>query len=105
MKKEKKTKITSRQVVAIIGIVLLLLLYLGTLIAAIADSSASAVWFRLCLAGTLVVPLIIWLYSWMYGRLTGKPALGDPETGDKAVTEFVSQKLQNGSEDGGQTET
>ena len=99
MKKDKTRKTTSKQVVAIIGIVLLVLLYLTTLIAAIADSSASATWVRLCLAGTFVIPLVVWLYSWMYGRLTGKPALGDPEKTDE--TDSFSQETSNDSEDSG----
>ena len=74
----QKKKMSSRQIVAIIGVVFLILLYVITLITAIADSSASAQWFRACLAGTLVIPLLIWIYSWMYGRLTGKAAPGDP---------------------------
>lgn len=64
--------------VAIVGVVLLVLLYVITLIAAIADSSQSARWFRICLIATFALPIVIWLYSWMYGRLTGKSAIGDP---------------------------
>lgn len=79
---KKKRKITSRQVVAIAGIVLLVLMYLITLVAAIADNSASASLFRICLLGTFVIPLIIWLYTWMYARLTGHPAIGDPASID-----------------------
>ena len=84
-KKEKtsnKRKITSRQVVALAGVVLLVLLYIITLITAIADHSASAKWFRISLSGTFVIPLIIWIYTWMYGRLTGKHTIGDPDTPD-----------------------
>ena len=80
--KSKKTqgkKTTSRQIVAIFCVILLVLLYVITLISAIADSSSSATWFRICLFGTFAIPLIAWIYSWMYGRLTGKPAIGDPE--------------------------
>lgn len=83
MKKAKdgtqKRKTTSRQLVAVIGVALLILLYIITLILAITDSSDSARWFRLCLGATFILPLIIWIYSWMYGRLTGKSAIGDPE--------------------------
>ena len=83
MEKEKNTsqkqKVTSKQVVAIIGVVLLVLMYIITLITAVADSSASAKWFRISLFGTLAIPLIIWVYAWMYARLTGKHVVGDPE--------------------------
>ena len=75
-----KKKMTSRQVVAIIGVALLVLMYIITLVAAFVDNSASGQWFRLSLFGTLAIPIVIWLYSWMYGRLTGKKSIGDPET-------------------------
>lgn len=82
MKKEKKKasrKVTSKQVVALISVLLLLLMYIITLITAIADNSASAKWFRISLSATLAIPLIIWIYTWMYARLTGKHAVGDPD--------------------------
>lgn len=78
MKKETR-KITSKQVVALAGAAALVLLYLATLVIAIVDSSASAAWFRISLFATLVIPLLIWVYAWMYARLTGRRAAGDPE--------------------------
>lgn len=73
-----KKRITSKQVVAIIGIVLLLLMYLAALIAAITDNSASGRLFFVCLYATIVIPLLIWIYTWMYGKLTGKRTFTDP---------------------------
>lgn len=81
-KQSTKKKITSKQIVALTGVVLLVLLYLLTLGASILDSTASAQWFRISLAATIVLPLLIWIYSWMYGRLTNKPAIGDPNITD-----------------------
>lgn len=83
---------TSRQFVAIIGVILLVLLYVTTLVAAITDSSASAQWFRACLTGTFVIPLVIWIYSWMYGRLTGKKAPGDPGVPEENEKEAFQEK-------------
>ena len=80
---EPKRKITSKQVVAIIGIVLLVLLYLVTLLAAFFDSSASGRLFWMCLFSTIAIPLLIWIYTWMYGKLTGKHTLTDSDTADK----------------------
>ncbi len=94
MDKEKAhgRKITSKQVVAIIGIVLLILMYIMTLVTAIADSSASAKWFRLSLFGTLAIPLVIWIYTWMYARLTGKHAIGDPDNESVPTEDIPSEK-------------
>lgn len=78
----KKKKISSKQVVAIIGILLLVLLYLVTLIAAFIDNSASNRLFAMCLFATLAVPILIWLYIWMYGKLTGKHVITDAPNQD-----------------------
>lgn len=86
----------SRQVIALAGVILLVLLYVITLIAAIVDSSQSAQWFRICLFATLALPLILWIYSWMYGRLTGKSAIGDP---DGAANPQFPSKGNDGSAD------
>jgi hypothetical protein len=85
LKKNKETnttsgkKINSKQAVALAGVILLVLLYLITLVAAVTDSSTSAAWFRLCLCATVVLPLLLWIYTWMYSRLTGNSAIGDPK--------------------------
>lgn len=70
-------KVTSRQVVAIVGIVLLVLLYVVTLIVSIFDKSASGKWFMACLMSTVAIPLLIWIYTFLYGRLTGKHTIAD----------------------------
>ena len=95
-----KRKRNSRQIVAIVGVALLILLYVVTLVAAIADSSQSAGWFRICLFGTFALPLVIWIYSWMYGRLTGKKTIGDPDkpeaaAADKAAADKASGERQD----------
>lgn len=82
-KKEQNTKkkMTSKQIVAIIGIVLLVLMYVITLIAAIFDRSGSGSLFKASLAATLVIPLLIWIYTWLYGRLTRKHTFADFDIG------------------------
>ena len=79
MKKEQnpKRKITSKQIAAITGIVLLILLYLISLAAAILDSSSAAVLFRASLFGTIALPLLIWIYVWLYGKMTGRHTISD----------------------------
>ena len=81
--KEKK-KMTSKQIVAIIGVVLLAAMYVITLIAAIFDNPNSMMLFRACLIGTFTIPLLIWVYIWMYGKLTQKHTMADFDLGGKA---------------------
>lgn len=85
--KRKRSSRNSRQIVAMVGVVLLVLLYVATLVTAIADSSQSAKWFRICLFATFALPLVIWIYSWMHGRLTGKSAIGDPDNPAQAPSD------------------
>lgn len=70
-------QVTSKQVVAIVGVLLLVLLYIVTLIVAIFDSSESGRWFISCIFATVAVPILLWIYIWMYGKLTGKPTMTD----------------------------
>lgn len=81
----KKTKMTSKQIFAIVGIVVLVLLYIVTLFAAIFDSSATHALFASCLLATMAVPLLIWIYTWMYGKLTNRSTFADfhPEEKNK----------------------
>lgn len=72
-----KRKITSRQVVALGGVILLAALYLVTLVVAIADRDSSGRLFQACLVGTVSIPLLIWIYIWMYGKLRGKHTMAD----------------------------
>lgn len=76
-----KRKLTSKQLVAMLGIVLLVLLYLVTLIAAFTDHSAQKSLFRICLFATVAIPLLIWIYIWMYGKLTQKHTIADLDIG------------------------
>lgn len=78
---EKKAsgKITSKQIAAWTGIVLLLSMYLLALFTAVFDTSNSMVFFRAAVIATFAIPLLIWIYIWMYGRLTGKHTMADPE--------------------------
>ena len=72
-----KKKKHPKQIAAIIGILLLVLLYIATLISALVDSSAAKSWFRMCLFATVAVPLLLWIYIWMYGKLTGKHTIAE----------------------------
>lgn len=74
-----RKKITSKQVVAIVGVTLLVLLYIITLVVAIVDNSESGRWFMSCIFGTVAIPLLIWIYIWLYGKFTGKHTIADPE--------------------------
>ncbi len=74
-------KVTARQIAAMAGVILLFLLYGITLIAALADTTAAGSLFKLCLLATVVVPFMLWIYTWLYGRFTGRHTIADFDTG------------------------
>lgn len=75
---ERKRSV-SKRIVALCGVVLLVLLYVVTLVAAILDTTASAGLFRMSLLATFAIPLLVWIYTWMYGKLTGRHTIADSE--------------------------
>lgn len=77
----QKKSITSKQIVAMAGVVLLALLYIVTLVVAIVDSSASGRLLWMCLFATIAIPILIWIYIWMYGKLTGRRTMSDLDPG------------------------
>lgn len=80
-KEKSGKKMNSRQVAALIGVVLLAALYLVTLVVAIFDRDNSGRLFQICLVGTIAIPLLVWVYIWMYGKLSGKHTMADLDLG------------------------
>ncbi len=74
-----KKKITSKQIVAMVGVILLVALYIVTLLVAIINPGESGMYFQICLVSTIVVPVLIWIYVWMYGKLTQRHTFADPD--------------------------
>lgn len=71
---EKKIK-RHKQIAAIIGIVLLAALYLVTFILALCRFDGAFSLFMGALACTIAVPILIWIYIWLYGLLTRKKTI------------------------------
>ncbi len=76
-KNTNKRKITSKQVIAMGGVVLLALMYIVTMLVALFDTSTSGNLLLLCLFATVAIPILIWIYIWMYGKLTNKKTIAD----------------------------
>ena len=72
-----KNKKTVKRVAALLAVVLLAAMYLITLLAAIFDTSAAGSLFRICLICTVAVPLLSWVFIWLYGQTTGKSTIAD----------------------------
>ena len=81
----------TRQIMAIIGIIILVGLYIVTLILAIMNNEYTKRWFTAAIVCTVVVPILIYVYQWLY-KLVRKDAQDaktknyiqeDPEDKDK----------------------
>ena len=55
-----------KRILAIILVAVLILMYVVTLIMAIFDNSATMYMFKGCVACTIFVPVILYLYSWLH---------------------------------------
>ncbi|MGN1180786.1 MAG: hypothetical protein ACI4SD_06175 [Suilimivivens sp.] len=69
----KKTK----QIAALICVALLVLLYIATLVIALLDFPGSDRMFGACLMATIGLPILLWIYIWVYGKFTGRHTITD----------------------------
>lgn len=70
-------KSKSKQIAAIFCIVLLVLLYVATLVISLLDFPGSEKLFAACIVATIGLPILLWIYIWLYGKATGKRTLAD----------------------------
>ncbi|HKM21444.1 MAG TPA: hypothetical protein VJZ01_05330 [Lachnospiraceae bacterium] len=61
-----------KRILAIIGVVLLVLMYLSTLFFAIFDDPNTYQWFRASIAATIIVPVVIYGYILIYKLFSKK---------------------------------
>lgn len=66
--KEKKKR-TPKQFAALICVIILAGMYLFTLIVACLDFPDADKWFAACLFATIGLPILLWVYLWLYGLM------------------------------------
>ena len=85
---ENKNKWTPKRICAILCIIFLVLIYLGTLIVAIFAPEAGGKLFAMCLFATVIVPIVAYIYIWIYTQITGKKTIASvPEVPGAAELE------------------
>ena len=67
----------SKQILAIAAIILLVGLYIATFVFAVIDIPGADKLFRASLFATVTVPLLIWIYIWLFGLITKKKTIAD----------------------------
>ena len=80
-----------KRILAIIGIVLLVSLYVITIILALTDDPSTMNAFRASVYCTFLIPVLIWAYTFIYKLL--KNNYGD-ETSDGATTNDSNTKAE-----------
>ena len=74
MKEKKDKKISPKQVAAMICVVLLVGMYVATLIVALLDFPGWDRLFQACLVATIGLPILLWIYIWLYKQVKEKSA-------------------------------
>ena len=59
----------TKRILAIIGIIILVGLYVTTLILAIVDNEYTRKFFTASIVCTVVIPVLIYIYQWLYKLL------------------------------------
>lgn len=75
MKEIKKN--THKRIAAWVAIILLLGLYIVTFIVALVFPEGGEKLFGVCLMATMAIPILAWIYIWLYGQMTGKKTIAD----------------------------
>lgn len=83
-----------KRIAAVICIVLLLLLYVITLVVSILDFPGQDKLFAACLGATVGLPILLWLYIGLFGKLTDRRTMADlfPETSNDEHLQDDSDK-------------
>ncbi|MDD2971790.1 MAG: hypothetical protein PHE02_06635 [Lachnospiraceae bacterium] len=80
-----------KQISALIAVIILAGLYLATFLFAIIDSPNSGRMFQACLFATVAVPILLWVWIWLYGAVTQKDDIATIFPKDQTSQDQVSQ--------------
>lgn len=69
----------AKQVLAIAAIVVIVALYIVTLILAIFHNENTHQWFMACIIATVALPILIYIFIWLAGRVKGQKQNSSPE--------------------------
>jgi cytochrome bd-type quinol oxidase subunit 1 len=82
----------AKRILAIAGIIILAGLYIVTLILAIADNKYTQRWFIACIFATVVLPVLIYIYQWLYKTVKKKTGEDIEIVSSVADEEHTSEK-------------
>ena len=85
-------KKTPKQIAALICVVLLVSIYIITFIAACLDTPGSGKLFATCLAATIILPVLLWIFLWFYGLLKERQAEASASLPDGNISSDTPDK-------------
>lgn len=62
-------KRTPKQIAALVCVVILVCMYIITLVVACLDFPNSGRLFAACLLATMGLPILLWIYMWLYSKI------------------------------------
>lgn len=99
-KQAEKAKRKHKQIAAIVGLVLLGIMYLAFFVVALIADELPQGFFITCLFATIFIPILIWVYIWLYGVVTNRHTIASLDilqTGDLARD--ITDLTENDSSD------
>lgn len=82
MRNSKHPTPKGKQIAALLGVVILVLMYVSVLLAALFGNPNTDRFFFMALYATMILPILIWVYSWLYQKFTATSAPADTELPD-----------------------
>ena len=79
----------AKRILALIGIIILAGLYITTLLLAVFGNENTQSWFMASIACTVIVPIMLWVISWLYNML--KKDVSDSLTSDHSEEDQENQ--------------
>ena len=71
------TNNTPKRIAALTCVVLLVLMYIATLVCAIFNFDGTGHLFAACLLATIALPILCWIFIYVYGAYAGKKTIAD----------------------------
>lgn len=93
-KRNLMKKDTPKRIAAVVCVILLAALYIVTLLTAIFNFDGAGRLFRICLTATVGLPVLLWFYIWLYGRMTNRHTIASIDTKGQPQEEGTTEKSE-----------
>lgn len=87
-----------KQISAIIAIVILVMLYILLVVFAIFDFPGRERLFYTCLYATIAVPILTWIYIFLYGKMKDHHTIASPDIMSSSCSKKEKKNTDNQSE-------